>query len=202
MENTDTNLIRRDARRVRSMFKEFNAQFFRNRLSHCDVRVVRSIPDNPKCSGGYVWEKDLILIRCDVAPNESDLRPVLLHEMCHAATSRDRGHSWQFLAQLKRLQRMGETWVQRQLDFYHRDVMSKPRWPQLMLGRLMRIAIKAPDLTWDEALNRLAKELSVDPDELFRREPLAKDGWGSFTRIVKKDPSYRNKKRRQSGQIP
>jgi len=187
--------LRRDTRTARAMYKQFNKTFWHNRLPHFDVKVVTRIPDDDTATGECDIEKKCILIDWDMSIDELYFRATLLHEMCHVATPKGPPHGGRFLAQLARLHRMGEWWAEKQLEFYQGDEMSKPRWSRRMFNQLMGISIKAPDLTWDEALKRLAGELSVDPDELFRRFPEVERGWESFIRIVKKDPSYRNKQR-------
>ena len=108
--------LSRDARLANRAFREFNAKFFRNRLSDYKVRVVESIPDE---NSGYDsdglcdYQKKLILLHWDVVPAEWERRRTLLHEMCHAVAPQGSEHGWQFGNQLRRLQRMGGGgWVQ------------------------------------------------------------------------------------------
>jgi len=177
MENTDTYLLRRDTRKVRSMYKEFNKAFFRNQLPHYDVEVVEAMPDGGACIGGCDRERKQIFLRRDAAIVGRDFRSVLLHEMCHIRLPDDDTHGWRFLAQLRRLQRMGETWVQDELDCLTIDTPYTLKWQQRMATRLVVIAKKNPDLTLDRALNQLTMECAVTEDELRKWIPDLEGGW-------------------------
>ena len=109
-------ILSRDTRKVRSMYKQFNAEFFGNKLPHYDVKVVKFMPNNRQCVGLCDAENRTILICWDVVVDDPDYRHVLLHEMCHVDTPGI--HGAPFLAKLRRLQRMGETWVRCDLSYY------------------------------------------------------------------------------------
>ena len=178
--------LRRGTMLANRMYKEFNAKFFGNRLPHYYVRVVKSIPYYETCQGLCDMEKKLIYMDWVEFLMEDARRAILLHELCHVATPRDPGHGWRFLAQLKRLQRMGEgEWVQDQLEQYGGDGGFSEKWAQRVEERMFDCAMKNPEWTWDEAWKHLGEEFSVDPADMAASIFQPKCSWKQLGEVYK-----------------
>ncbi len=129
--------------RLRSLFQEFNRQFFGGALPEYEVRVellidgktiiklrnekYRQLPSlGNDLSGLCLAEEQLIFIdsRCSMLEDEC-VREVLLHEMCHAAAYRiapappsSDPHGQEFVAELRRLSAFGEAWAGEEAQNY------------------------------------------------------------------------------------
>lgn len=190
--------LRRDARLANRAFREFNAKFFRNRLSDYKVQVVKSL-DKPgdACDGLCDYEEKLILLHRAVVPVERERRRALLHEMCHAAAPQGAEHGWQFRDQLKRLQRMGEgEWVQEELDEFCGDGKFSRKWLERVQMRMYDCAMKNPEWIWKEAWKHLGEEFSVDPAELSYCFPKHKFTWTQLGELIRERIAINKKIRR------
>jgi len=170
-------LIRNDTRTARGMFKEFNKTFWRNRLPHYDVKVVRDIPDDVTAGGICDTVKKQILIHWDMTAEGDGFRSTVLHEMCHVATPQGSEHGWQFRNQLKRLQRMGEEWAEEEVEFCKNDETYGVKWLKRVVRRMIDMATKNSYLTLEQVLNQVAGEFSVSTDELRQWIPDLERGW-------------------------
>jgi len=196
-EWNDDVRLRRDARLANRAFREFNAKFFRNRLSDYKVRVVKSI-DGVEDAGGLCDRKNkIIFLHWGEIPIERQRRCTLLHEMCHAVAPQGLSHGWQFRNQLKRLQRMGEgEWVQEELDEFCGDRKFALKWRERVQRRMFGCAEEHPEWTWEEAWKHLGEEFSVDPVELSYWFPKYEFTWTVLGELIR-DMVAAQKRRRK-----
>jgi len=181
----DRIVLSRDTRKLRFMYRRFNAEFFRNRLPHYDVRVVKTISYDRHCSGLCDSGNKQILIHWAAAAAAISRRSVLLHEMCHVATPWWSGHGEPFLDQLRRLQRRGETWVRHDLDYLTGDGEFSKKWIQRVRQRMNQLSISNPEWTWGQAWKHLGEEFSVDPIKLSIQYPKPEGSWKQVGETLK-----------------
>lgn len=128
---------------LRPLFQEFNTQFFGGELPAYEVRVDllidgkiiirlrngkgRQLPPRGNDPYGLCLSEDLLIFidsRCSSLEDDC-VREVLLHEMCHAAVSRNAPappdgdpHGQEFIAELHKLAALGEAWAAEEAQYY------------------------------------------------------------------------------------
>jgi len=145
---------------LRFLFPQFNRQFFGGELPDYEIRVepligrtiiiikLRNGKYRPQrlgandLYGSCIAEEQLIFIGSQCAALEDEfIREVLLHEMCHAAVSRNapkpsngNPHGPEFVAELRRLAALGEAWAGEEAQYYqtvpldHQAVLPLDAW--------------------------------------------------------------------------
>jgi hypothetical protein len=175
-----------ETKSLSELFDEYNERFWDGRLPEYSIKVVDS--DIPAWGGECVSKSRTILMRRGLSDKEN--RRVLLHEMCHIRTYH---HGKKFIAQLKHLAELGETWANEEIEMYQ----NATTWNQHM--SLLRDDIE--DLAFEleesakfsDILEPLAHAYGLSPEDLLRKAPWAEATW---KKSREKSASYREKKKR------
>jgi hypothetical protein len=137
-----------DGRQLRSLFKQFNEQYFDGRLPAYAIHVVpcmTSLNESARC----LKKRRLIEIRCMSDENQTG---ILLHEMAHAATSEHHGTRWK--KEMIRLREAGAPLVAADMDVSMDDWDGK-RISRAHFRRVVRDALTdVPEITLRDAVRR------------------------------------------------
>jgi len=87
--------------RLERLFVQYNRRFWGGRLPKIHIRI-RNLGG---FHGRIEWEHREILIDIDSHSTDREIRDTLLHELCHLATARKRGHGSAFWAEVEKLLR-------------------------------------------------------------------------------------------------
>jgi hypothetical protein len=147
---------------LKRMYQEFNAQFWKGRLP--DYRVTYY--QLPPGTRGQCSSKRR-LIRISRTLPSSQLRRVLLHEMCHIGCPY---HGKKFLERLDRLFKMGEKWAEEEIKLY-RDSETYNAAVSDMGYNLSLAMMDEHVPTYREAVQHFSAEFALTPTEFKRRFP-------------------------------
>jgi hypothetical protein len=147
-----------DGRQLRTLFKQFNGQYFGGKLPTYSVRVVDSMTWLGE-SGFCNRERKLIKIHR--ALSDDDALSCLLHEMAHAATTGHHGMPWK--REMIRLRNAGAPLMSPDSDVDLDDWDGSNVNRTHFRGVVQDVLVGAPDITLSEVIRHFIRNEGGPP---------------------------------------